>query len=460
LAMSSSTIVSTLPDAGAVSVRTVERVLREGCPLLNVESPPGAGKTALVEALLVSAVGVAGLRAAVIAPHAEQTYGLLRRVVSHYGPLPLALLQSAQRELPPDLLDDQRIPRPVSEPRRLPGVGPLALVATADKLLFESAVPELGKFDLLICDEAYQLTYSKLAPLLRLTKQTVLVGDPGQLPTLVTIPVHRFETAPHRVHWAAPRELKRCLPDLPTERLPVTRRLPQDTVAFIQQPFYPNLPFSSAVYGEDCRLQFAVRGNNSVIDRALDLIAAGCSIVCLLLPGENAPAGIVDYELSEVAAEVIARFLARQPIWQGRMPLDANHVGYADAHVASGEQTAQMLRSRGVPTDKTQVLTPEIWQGLERPFMAVKHPLSGLNRLSTFDLEPGRFCVMLTRHQLGCVIVGRESIGERLAQHQHTCGERPFGAENSEWAGWQAHYVLWERLREEARLIKLSNTYY
>jgi hypothetical protein len=138
------------------------------------------------------------------------------------------------------------------------------------------------------------------------------------------------------------------------------------------------------------------------------------------------------------------------------MPLDADHVGIADAHVASGEQTARVLRSRGVPTDKTQVLTPEIWQGLERPFMIIKHPLSGLNRLSTFDLEPGRLCVMLSRHQLGCIIVGRESIGERLAQHQHACGERPFGAENSEWAGWQAHSVLWQKLREESRLLKLN----
>jgi Ni2+-binding GTPase involved in maturation of urease and hydrogenase len=76
--------ISALPAARAVIVRIIERVLREGCSLLNVESPPGAGKTALVEAMLVSAVGVAGLRAAVITPHAEQTYDLLRRVVSHY----------------------------------------------------------------------------------------------------------------------------------------------------------------------------------------------------------------------------------------------------------------------------------------------------------------------------------------------------------------------------------------
>jgi len=442
-------------SARKVTERIIDCVLREGCPLLNIESPPGAGKTALVETMIASAVGVIGLRTAVITPHAEQTYDLLRRIVSRYKPLPLALMQSAQRELAPDLINDPRIPRPVSAPGGLPDSGPLALIATADKLLYESIDPALGKFDLLICDESYQLTYSKLAPLLRLTRQTLLVGDPGQLPTLITIPVHRFETAPHRVHWAAPKELKRCLPDVSTEYLPATRRLPQDTVDFIQPAFYSQLPFSSAVRPEDCRLQFAVPGNGSTVDRALDLITRGCNVVCLLLPSENSPAGVIDYEVSELAAGVMARFLVRRPHWPGHDTLEAQHIGYADTHVISGEQTAQMLRSYGVPTSEAQVLTPEIWQGLERPFMVVKHPLSGLNRFSTFDLEPGRFCVMLSRHQLGCIIVGRESIGKRLEEHQHACGERPFGGENLEWSGWQAHLALWQKLKRESRLIKL-----
>jgi hypothetical protein len=221
-------------------------------------------------------------------------------------------------------------------------------VATADKLLYESIDPALGKFDLLICDESYQLTYSKLSPLFRLTEQMLWVGDPGQLRPLITAPVHRFESAPHRVHWAAPKELKRRLPDAPTEHLPVTRRLPQDTVDFVQPAFYPQLPFSSAVSPEDCLLQFIVPGNGDAIDRALDMMAEGLSIICLLLHGENTPAGIIDYEVSELAAEVVTRFLARRPHWRGGGALVARDVGYADEHVVSGEQTAQMLRGRGI----------------------------------------------------------------------------------------------------------------
>lgn len=108
----------------------------------------------------------------------------------------------------------------------------------------------------------------------------------------------------------------------------------------------------------------------------------------------------------------------------------------------SGEQTAQLLRQRGIPTGETHVVTPEIWQGVERPVMVVKHPLSGLNRFNSFHLEAGRFCVMLSRQQLGCIVVGRESIGLRLVEHRHACGERPFGGEDVEWSGWQAHSLL------------------
>lgn len=160
-----------------------------------------------VDAVVAASVGVARLRVCVICPHAEQTHDLLRRLVRHYDRLPLALLQSSRRELPPDLRDDPRVPRPVSQASHLPARHPLAVIATADKLLYESIDPALGRFDLLVCDEAYQLTYSKLAPLFRLARQMLWVGDPGQPRRLVTAPTDRFETAEQRVHWAAPESL-------------------------------------------------------------------------------------------------------------------------------------------------------------------------------------------------------------------------------------------------------------
>lgn len=37
------------------------------------------------------------------------------------------------------------------------------------------------------------------------------------------------------------------------------------------------------------------------------------------------------------------------------------------------------------------------------------HPLAGLSEVDAFHLDPGRLCVMLTRHRHACVVVGREA---------------------------------------------------
>src|SRR5438093_7249611 len=83
--------------------RVLDSVIRAGQPLVIVDSPPGAGKTTLVETVTATAVQHARLRVAVIAPRAEQIYDILRRVVSNFDQMPLQILQAAQRELPPGL---------------------------------------------------------------------------------------------------------------------------------------------------------------------------------------------------------------------------------------------------------------------------------------------------------------------------------------------------------------------
>jgi hypothetical protein len=99
------------------------------------------------------------------------------------------------------------------------------------------------------------------------------------------------------------------------------------------------------------------------------------------------------------------------------------------------------------------VETPGILQGLERELMVVKHPLS--SSFDGFGLEPGRWCVMLSRHRRAYVIVGRDGIGEGLERHQHDCASRAIGADNLGWIGWRAHQALWEQLEAAGRLLRL-----
>ncbi len=87
--------------------------------------------------------------------------------------------------------------------------------------------------------------------------------------------------------------------------------------------------------------------------------------------------------------------------------------------------------------------------------MVVKPPLSGATRFGKFGLEPGRWCVMLSRHRRACVIVTRDGVGDLLDRHQHDCASRAMGVANAAWEGWRAHSMLWQRLDELGRLVRL-----
>jgi hypothetical protein len=437
--------------AEAAAGRVLDRVLADGEPATVVDSPPGAGKTTLVQTLSATAIqhDQLGLRVAVITPKAEQSFDFVRRTFRDFRPMAIQLLQSRERPVPEDLA-------PMVPTWSRPGDlarGPGLTVGVAAK--FFDAAPSFGAnaFDLIICDESYQLGLREFGPIAKLAPQIVLVGDPGQLPPQIRADTGRAEGAPVKVHWAVPREVLRQRPDLPLIQLPVTRRLPQDTVDLVQSAFYPTLPFRSAVGREDRRLAFGLLGFGNPVDRALDLLAGGATVVALLLPPRPAAPDNVDEEVSAMAASVAARLLDRQVTVVGRQ-VAASDIGYADVHVTSGEATARAMRRQGLPPNSVLSLTPEVWQGSERDIMIVKHPLSGRTRLSGFDLEPGRWCVMLSRHRAACIIVAREGIINALNDHRHDCGERAMTARDALWDGRSAHLTFWQALESAGRVVR------
>lgn len=430
----------------------LEAVVRHGAPLVVVKSPPGAGKTHLVESVTATAAHHAGLRVAVVTPRAEQAYDFVRRLVPT-PPIRAQLLQASSRRPPQDIVDllGGGI---VTDPANL-ATGAGVVIGTAAK--FGVSLEELGNgaFDLVIWDEAYQLPYRDFALLAALSPQHLVVGDPGQLPPIVRADVARFEAARHHVHWPAPDELLRRHPGAQVVDLPATHRLPQDTVDFVPPAFYPELPFVSAAAPRSRRVGFTAAGFGTPIDRALDLVARGATIVGLVLPRSDGPVDRVDEEVAAVCASLVHRMLERGVHDGDGDLMEEGQIGGADAHVASGEAFRRELRRRSVgPT--TMVETPEIWQGLQRDVMVVKHPLSGATRFDEFGLEPGRWCVMLSRHRRACVIVTRDAIGELLEHHQHDCASRAMGVTNAAWSGWQAHAGLWRRLEDHGRLVRFA----
>jgi hypothetical protein len=241
---------------------------------------------------------------------------------------------------------------------------------------------------------------------------------------------------------------------MPRIALPATFRLPQDTVDFVQPAFYPQLGFVSGAAPGSRRLGYANMGMNTPVDRVLDLLAGGASMVGILLPARRIEAEDVDEEVAELAAEVLGRLLDRGVEWVGQGRLQASDLGYVDAHVASNAAVQRQLRRRNIGPE-LWATTPEIWQGLQRRMMVMKHTLSGIRRFEAFSLEPGRLCVMSSRHQLGCIIIGRDGVGAALDEHQHDCAQRPSGSADAAWDGWRAHRTLWSKLETSDRLVRV-----
>jgi hypothetical protein len=81
-------------------------------------------------------------------------------------------------------------------------------------------------------------------------------------------------------------------------------------------------------------------------------------------------------------------------------------------------------------------------QGLEFEAVFVWHPLAGLPEADGFHLDPGRLCVLLTRHRQACIVVGRAGDRELF--------EDRIPPSTAAYLGWDPDPVLdgWEVHRQ------------
>src|SRR5215217_4497830 len=257
----------------SILARVLDLVLRQRHDPSNqfvfVSSPPGGGKTQLVELVAVAACQL-GLQVAVACPRAEQAFALVRRLRHAYPTQRLRLLIGKDRPLPADL-EAQAIPLGRGCFDVGPSNGAPIVVGTVAKLasLAASGAVRCG---LLIGDESYQVTLAEFAPLLLCADRYLLIGDPGQLPPLVLIDPDPFAAARFQVHAPAAQELLRHRATAPHLRLSHTHRLPPDSVPFLQ-PLYPRMPFRASASPLQRRLRFARPAHQGDgVDRALDLL--------------------------------------------------------------------------------------------------------------------------------------------------------------------------------------------
>lgn len=436
-------------DADRVLDDAVDVALFGTSPLIIVKSPPGAGKTYLVECACAVAASAPRMRVLVVTPGVSQLYDIADRLLEYRLPR-LELVHAKHRTLPANLVGRINASNGWNQGFN---VGPGVLVANAD--LLASYLDQLpsGCFDFAIVDESYQLSASKFMPIADLAHRVIMVGDPGQLAPVISTDVSNLEAGAHKMHWSAPAYVLDRFPNTPVFNLPVTRRLLPDTAQLVQASFYPDLPFRSVVDPRTRRLRFGLAGVTRGIDSALDAITDGASLVAVTVPGEAPAHQEADEDVASVMAQLADRALVRQAEWVGERTLIEADIGIIDPHVLAGGAISDRLRQaqrQGVRVD-----TVERWQGLQVPISIVRHPLSRPGRPTPFDLQAGRWCVSLSRHQIGCIVVARESVHEMIREYVHGCDTVAAGAKDVTWSGFEAHRTIWKALVDQRRVFAL-----
>lgn len=443
--------MSMAPDPEATSNAALDAVLDsqwQGVPALVLRSPPGAGKTGVAQRVALQSATYLQQRCMVVTQTNEQAFDLTRRLVANRAGLPIYMFARAGLNLPDDLRHEARL-RLVERTGDLPAEPSITIGNAAKWSWIDSSDP---MFDMQVVDEAFQLPDYKYHLISNLAPRHALIGDPGQIDPFVSCEIERWRCDPSGPQVSCPAALVKRHPGVLQLALPVSRRLNEDTVSLIQPAFYPDMPFRAM--SRDRSVAFQVAGIMP-FDAALDGVATGASIVMVELPPQIT--GEADRELAEELVASILRLLRRGPRMSddGRVrdvtPAD---IGVVCAHVSQVNAVRERL---GPGLSDVFVETANRFQGIERPFMFVHHPLSGRSDAKAFHLDAGRLCVMLSRHRIGCWIFGRQGITEQLIRFA-PAGDRALGIDDDpEYRGWRAHLTLLAALSRTNRLFPAVN---
>jgi AAA domain len=409
-----------------------------------VKAPPGSGKTFLLLQLVEEAVRLK-LRLAIAAQTNSQADDICERLARDYPHV------STFRFVASGMIPNPAAPFTyISRTHELPAEASVVVATTAKWGMVDVPVP----FDLLLVDEAWQMGWADFMLLGRICGRFILIGDPGQIPPTVTIPVERWETSPRAPHQAAP-ELLVTDPavSVVTGELPACRRLPADAVDLVR-PFYDFQFDAWAQPGE--RYLFARSASHpDELDRAIDSLRDASAVaVSIDTPGDGPPLE-EDREVADVAAALVTRILERKA--QAAADDDGTatllvpeQIGISSTHRAMNSAIERALPNglRG----RVRVDTPERWQGLERKLMVAVHPLSSVIHPTAFDLETGRLCVMASRHRSGLIVITRDHIARTLETHI-PAAEQAVGRPDITGRGHQQHLGFWEQLERDARVV-------
>lgn len=374
-------------------------------PLVVVESPPGGGKSGII--VRAAALGwKAGDNVLIGAQSQDQALELARSFNRLFPKIPLTFLASREKlEDSTKALEDHPS---VVVTRSMRTVAPGASIVIANTNKWGFVKDESARFDALIIDEAYQMHSALFDRIAGLGSRYFLVGDPGQIQPIVRADVRAFRTRPDAPHRPAPAvALHRMNGTL--VKLPISRRLVDDTASVVQRVFYPNHPFEGLTRMADRSLEALAAAKSASASQFLERVSAGQSLVGLRVSGSSAT--VVDEDVARNITELVESCIGQRIRYNGKTEtVTPEHIGVVCA------RTAQVSALQSLVPPGVYVETANRMQGLERPIVFAWHPVSGVLDPSEFHLEVGRLCVALSRHLVACALVYRENVRDRLGE--------------------------------------------
>ena len=417
-----------------------------------VAAPAGAGKSyfcATVIGVLCNAFPGTNALAMVCTPTNDQAWDLAGNLARRMPREQISLMPASTRTPPQWLTDMPNVSVVSAEDAGDERI----VVATLDKAADAHGRGKLtAHFRFLLVDEAYQASSAQYFGVGGLADRHLLVGDPGQIAPFTTMAeADRWRGLPEDPVSSAVGVLLRHHPREP-HRLPITRRLPPSAVQLCSA-FYPDHRFAAWVTEDARRLELAAgrrRGPDRFIDHAADL-AAATGWAWVRLP-ERAVLS-ADPDSIEVITSLVSRVLDRTPQVSNEShaelrPLQHERIAVSVSH--NDQKDLLRVRFDREGLHDVRVDTANKLRGLEYDLTVAWHPLAGLTETDRFHLEPGRMCVMTTRHRHACIVVGRRSDADLLDGVPPAADAWGDGEMDPEVEGWFAHRAAFDQLAKVA----------
>ncbi len=420
-----------------------------------VEAPPGAGKSTLICSVANALVtDHSGLNLPIVTQTNEQADDIVHAFHARYPRVQVGRLTNSDGPShaigslmggSPNVVAGSRVDEvPLKNAR--------VVVGTARKWQYERDRLEKmgGHFEVGLIDEAYQMRSDLLLGISSLFDRLLCVGDPGQLDPFTEVDDSLWRGLPYSPVRPAVAVLRANFEDLAPIQLPTSWRLPPSAADIVSRAFYPFSGFNAGTSQSQRSITFNARRRRAhsfnggpVLSRAA---AAGWAFVELPEKFTNRADAQIAQTLADLTTQALERgaTVVDERDTSGRA-LTGARVAVIAAHNDQVQAVRYHLNALGTDPDSVVVSTANKIQGREYDLTLVWHPLAGRRDATSFHLEAGRMCVMLSRHRQACVVVGRSGAERLLSEFPDS--DPIFLDEPEKFPdGWQANYEVLQHL--------------